>query len=162
MALSITRKEVEDIKPYLEKTVSKFLGFREPSLVTTIMHCLSSGYDKYKTAEKLRSSLLDPGKALSLTDKAFDLAKGMTMKVSSIPVTNKRTIKTEYDENNIKRKKEDDLLIVKEEALSMGQIKDMMLNAQKMIEERKKALSIPSSGIQKSSKEKKNPNNYRF
>jgi len=30
-----------------------------------------------------------------------------------------------------------------------------MLNAQKMIEERKKALSIPSSGIQKSSKEKK-------
>lgn len=52
MALSITRKEVEDIKPYLEKTVSKFLGFREPSLVTTLMHCLSSGYDKYKTAGK--------------------------------------------------------------------------------------------------------------
>lgn len=52
MALSISRKEVEDIKPYLEKTVSKFLGFREPSLVTTLMHCLSSGYDKYKTAGK--------------------------------------------------------------------------------------------------------------
>lgn len=52
MALSISRKEVEDIKPYLEKTVSKFLGFREPSLVTTLMHCLSSGYDKFKTAGK--------------------------------------------------------------------------------------------------------------
>ncbi|XP_015364314.1 PREDICTED: U4/U6 small nuclear ribonucleoprotein Prp3 [Diuraphis noxia] len=150
MALSISRKEVEDIKPYLEKTVSKFLGFREPSLVTTLMHCLSSGYDKFKTAEKLRSSLLDPGKALSLTDKAFDLAKGMTMKINNMPVTTKRSIKTEYDENNIKRKKEDDTTVVKEEALSMGQIKDMMLNAQKMIEERKKALSIPSAGIQKS------------
>ncbi|XP_025416653.1 U4/U6 small nuclear ribonucleoprotein Prp3 [Sipha flava] len=148
MALSISRKEVEDIKPYLEKTVSKFLGFREPSLVTTLMHCLSSGYDKYKTADKLRSSLLDPGKALSLTDKAFDLAKGMTMKVNNVTIANKRPIKTEYDENNIKRKKED-LPIVKEEALSMGQIKDMMLNAQKMIEERKKALSIPSIGVQK-------------
>lgn len=52
MALSISKKEVEDIKPYLEKTVSKFLGFREPSLVTTLMHCLSSGYDKFKTAGK--------------------------------------------------------------------------------------------------------------
>lgn len=146
MALSISRKEVEDIKPYLEKTVSKFLGFREPSLVTTLMHCLSSGYDKYKTAgkfysifyicskmfkclfyfcflDKLRSSLLDPGKALSLTDKAFDLAKGMTMKINNVLVTtNKRPIKTEYEENNIKRKKEDDLSIVKDEALSMGQV----------------------------------------
>lgn len=72
--------------------------------------------------DKLRSSLLDPGKALSLTDKAFDLAKGMTMKVNNVPVTTKRTIKTEYDENNIKRKKEDDTTVVKEEALSMGQV----------------------------------------
>jgi len=31
----------------------------------------------------------------------------------------------------------------------------MMLNAQKMIEERKKALSIPSSGNQKNSKDRK-------
>jgi len=58
---------------------------------------------------------------LSLTDKAFDLAKGMTMKVNAIPITNKRSIKTEYDENNIKRKKEN-LVIVKDEALSMGQV----------------------------------------
>lgn len=64
---------------------------------------------------------MDPGKALSLTDKAFDLAKGMTMKANDVPVTNKRSIKTEYDESNIKRKK-DDLPIVKEEALSMGQV----------------------------------------
>lgn len=72
--------------------------------------------------EKLRSSLLDPGKALSLTDKAFDLAKGMTMKVNNTPVANKRPIKTEYDENHIKRMKEDDLPLIKEEALSMGQV----------------------------------------
>lgn len=72
--------------------------------------------------DKLRSSLLDPGKALSLTGKAFDLAKGMTMKVSNAPVANKRPIKTEYDESSVKRKKEDELPIIKEEALSMGQV----------------------------------------
>lgn len=71
--------------------------------------------------DKLRSSLLDPGKALSLTDKAFDLAKGMTMKVSSVPVASKRSIKTEFDENSIKRKK-DDVPTIKEESLSMGQV----------------------------------------
>lgn len=76
----------------------------------------------YCCLEKLRSSLLDPGKALSLTDKAFDLAKGMTMKVNNALIANKRPIKTEYDEINIKRKKEDDLPIIKEEALSMGQV----------------------------------------
>lgn len=43
------------------------------------------------------------------------------MKTNSIPITNKRSIKTEYDENNIKRKKED-MPIIKEEALSMGQV----------------------------------------
>lgn len=60
---------------------------------------------------------------MSLTDKAFDLAKGMTMKVSTPPVANKRTIKTEYDEKSIKRKKEEnELPIIKEEALSMGQV----------------------------------------
>jgi len=76
----------------------------------------------YLLTDKLRSSLLDPGKALSLTDKAFDLAKGMTMKVNNVPATTKRSIKTEYDENDIKRKKEDDTIMVKEEALSMGQV----------------------------------------
>lgn len=76
----------------------------------------------YLLTDKIRSSLLDPGKALSLTDKAFDLAKGMTMKVNNVPATTKRSIKTEYDENNIKRKKEDDTTVVKEEALSMGQV----------------------------------------
>lgn len=46
----------------------------------------------------------------------------MTMKVNNVPATTKRTIKTEYDENNIKRKKEDDTIVIKEEALSMGQV----------------------------------------
>lgn len=45
------------------------------------------------------------------------------MKINNVLITtNKRPIKTEYEENNIKRKKEDDLSIVKDEALSMGQV----------------------------------------
>lgn len=44
------------------------------------------------------------------------------MKVNNVSITTKRSIKTEYDENNIKRKKEDDTTVIKEEALSMGQV----------------------------------------
>lgn len=69
----LTRKETEDIKPHLDKTVQKFLGFNEPSLVTTAMNCLSSGYDKNKTAKTL-SSLLDETKALKLAERIFEIA----------------------------------------------------------------------------------------
>lgn len=58
-----------------------------------------------------------------MTDKAFDLAKGMTMKVSNVPLTNKRSIITEYDNHDTKRKKEEEIILsIKNEALSMGQV----------------------------------------
>lgn len=48
-----TRKEMDDIKPQIEKAVHKFLGFGEPSIVTTAVNCIASGYDKRKTAGML-------------------------------------------------------------------------------------------------------------
>lgn len=70
---AISRKDAEEIKPQVVKTVEKFLGFSEPSLVTTALNCLISGYDKIKTARML-ASLLDESKALKLADKIFDIA----------------------------------------------------------------------------------------
>nr|CAD7593767.1 unnamed protein product [Timema genevievae] len=47
---TLSKKDIEDIKPYVDKAVQKFLGFSEQSLVTVAMSCLASGYDKKKTA----------------------------------------------------------------------------------------------------------------
>lgn len=40
------------MKPQIEKAVNKFLGFGEPAIVTTAVNCITSGYDKRKTAGK--------------------------------------------------------------------------------------------------------------
>ncbi|KAJ4430055.1 hypothetical protein ANN_22263 [Periplaneta americana] len=74
MAYSLSKKDIEEIKPYVDKTVQKFLGFSEPSLVTAALNCLTSGYDKRKTTNKL-ASLLDDKKAARLTERIFDLAE---------------------------------------------------------------------------------------
>lgn len=71
---TLSRKELEDIEPHVDKTVQKFLGFSEPSLVTTALNCLLSGYDKIKTAKTL-GALLDESKALKLADKIFEIAE---------------------------------------------------------------------------------------
>jgi U4/U6 small nuclear ribonucleoprotein PRP3 len=52
MTSSLSKKDVEEIKPYVDRTVQKFLGFSEPSLVTAALNCLTSGYDKRKTSSK--------------------------------------------------------------------------------------------------------------
>jgi U4/U6 small nuclear ribonucleoprotein PRP3 len=52
MASSLSKKDIEEIKPYIDKAVQKFLGFSEPSLVTAALNCLASGYDKRKTSSK--------------------------------------------------------------------------------------------------------------
>lgn len=49
MTAYLSRKDVEEIKPHVDRTIESFLGFHEPTLVTTALNCLSSGYDKQKT-----------------------------------------------------------------------------------------------------------------
>lgn len=46
----LSRKEIDEMKPQIERAVHKFLGFGEPSIVTTAVNCITSGYDKRKTA----------------------------------------------------------------------------------------------------------------
>ena len=47
--MSLSRKEVDELKPLIDKAVSKFLGFGEPTLVTAALNCLTKGYDERKT-----------------------------------------------------------------------------------------------------------------
>lgn len=48
--MSSLKKDADELKPWIEKSVQKFLGFSEPALVTATMNCIVSGYNKRKTA----------------------------------------------------------------------------------------------------------------
>ncbi|XP_034233784.1 U4/U6 small nuclear ribonucleoprotein Prp3 [Thrips palmi] len=158
MTAYLSRKDVEEIKPHVDKTVENFLGFHEPTLVTTALNCLSSGYDKQKTTDKL-AALLDSRKAEHLTDKIFSLAEGLKAIHRSRNDSRKRhhDEKDDRDSKKVKREKEKVADVETKNStadissdsapkpspgqLSAIQIKEMMANAQRMIEERKKALN---------------------
>ncbi|KAJ1526227.1 hypothetical protein ONE63_009384 [Megalurothrips usitatus] len=157
MTTYLSRKDVEDIKPQVDKTIEKFLGFHEPTLVSTALNCLSSGYDKQKTTDKL-AALLDSRKAERLTDKIFSIAEELkAIHRSRSDRKRHHDDKEDRDSKKIKKEKEkekdkgaepDAKKSSMEEALkpspgqlSAMQIKEMMANAQRMIEERKRALN---------------------
>ncbi|KAL1122459.1 hypothetical protein AAG570_002790 [Ranatra chinensis] len=142
--MSLSRRDVDDLRPKVERTVEKFLGFSEPILSATALNCLSSGYDKKKTAEKL-SSLLDSGKAEKLADKVLSILDGTRDSKSSrkrhhdnVDIVESKKVKNEKEIEKIEKKSDQ---------LSASEIKDMMANAQKMIEERKKSLIAMKGGV---------------
>ncbi len=53
--MSLSRKELEDLKPMIDRTVHKFLGFSEATLSTAALNCLNKGYDRRKTVGKCHS-----------------------------------------------------------------------------------------------------------
>lgn len=48
-AMSLPKREVEELRPWVERTVKKVLGFSEPTVVTAALHCIGKGLDKRKT-----------------------------------------------------------------------------------------------------------------
>ncbi|KAL0130044.1 hypothetical protein PUN28_001970 [Cardiocondyla obscurior] len=136
----LTRKEIDEMKPQIEKAVHKFLGFSEPAIVTTAVNCINSGYDKRKTADKL-SALLEDKKASKLTEKIFtiydDTKASQKNKKRSHPEDkdkDKDAKKSRFKDDETKNEKPIDI------QLSADKIKQMMANAQREIEERKRAL----------------------
>jgi len=49
----LSRKDIEELRPIIDRTVVKFLGFSEPTLATAAVSCLEKGYDKNKTVGML-------------------------------------------------------------------------------------------------------------
>lgn len=68
----LSRREIDDLKPAIDKAVYKLLGTGDSSLVNTAVHCLNSGYDRRKTTDKL-SSYVDSKRASRLAEKVFDI-----------------------------------------------------------------------------------------
>lgn len=140
----LSRRELDELKPTIDKTVYKILGSSDSSLVSTAVHCLSSGYDKRKTTDKL-SSYVDSKKATKLAEKLFDLVEDVRYKSrkrghddSNREKDSKRS-KSRYDDRERESDRNRDRDKEKSK-LSNNEIKEMMQSAQKQIEERKKSL----------------------
>lgn len=148
MSSYLSRKEIDELKPSIDKAVYKVLGSGDSSLVSTAVHCLSSGYDKRKTTDKL-SSYVDSKKASKLAEKIFDLVEDARYKArkrshdDSKEKDTKRSKPSRYDDRERESRSESDRDRDREKEkprLSSSKIKEMMESAQKQIEERKKSL----------------------
>ncbi|KAL1426381.1 hypothetical protein MTO96_003390 [Rhipicephalus appendiculatus] len=143
--MALTRKEAEELRPWVDRTVHKFLGFEEPTLVTAAVSCLSSGFDKAETTKKL-SSLLDDSKAASLAEQLLTGAQEQ--------IRTKQQRQSQADEDGPRKSRFSEMPTSMLSQPSPGQlttlqIREMMANAQRMIEERKKALggSVPPAVV---------------
>ncbi|XP_064463829.1 U4/U6 small nuclear ribonucleoprotein Prp3-like isoform X2 [Ornithodoros turicata] len=140
--MALSKKDVEELRPWIDRTVEKFLGFSEPTLVTAAVSCLSNGYDRKKTTDKL-SSLLDDTKAGKLSDKLFEAIEDLKVK------SRKRKAKDENESSDGRKSRFSEEASIPQPGqpspgqLTAMQIKEMMANAQRMIEERKRALGVP-------------------
>ena len=56
--MALSRKEVDEIKPWLKDTVKKRLGYSEKSVVNAALQCLQNNLDKDSASKEL-TSLLD-------------------------------------------------------------------------------------------------------
>lgn len=162
----LSRRELDELRPSLNKIVYKVLGETDSSVLSTLESNLHNGFDRRKLIDKL-SSFVDGKKASRLSDKIEDFLDGMKTSSHRSKKRSHEEDPRERDTKKVKTKYEDDgrkgsgeergsrkegngsKEVVreppKEERVpalnaSSNQIKMMMENAQKEIEERKKKL----------------------
>ncbi|XP_034409953.1 U4/U6 small nuclear ribonucleoprotein Prp3 [Cyclopterus lumpus] len=172
--MSLPKREVEEMRPWVERTVKKVLGFSEPTVVTAALHCVGKGLDKRKTADQLRPFLDDSaGGFVECLFEALEESRSSRGNKGAGEKHRKRDLKDVFgDETEIgvvretpeikevvapKRKRVPRFEEVEEPEvipcppsespgmLTKMQIKQMMEAATKQIEERKKQLSFSSS-----------------
>ncbi|OCT66486.1 hypothetical protein XELAEV_18042736mg [Xenopus laevis] len=115
--MALSKRELDDLKPWVEKTVKGVLGFSEPTVVTAALNCVGKGMDKKKTVDHLKPFLDDS--TYRFVDKLFDAVK------------EGRSSRHSRSSSDRGRKRE-------------LKIKQMMESATRQIEERKKQLSFVS------------------
>ncbi|XP_030013006.1 U4/U6 small nuclear ribonucleoprotein Prp3 [Sphaeramia orbicularis] len=172
--MSLPKREVEELRPWVERTVKKVLGFSEPTVVTAALHCVGKGLDKRKTIDQLRPFLDDSaGGFVERLFEALEESRSARGNKGAGEKNRKRDIKDVFgDESEVgavrdtadpgdgtvaKRKRVPRFEEVEEPEVIPGppsespgmltkmQIKQMMEAATKQIEERKKQLSFTSS-----------------
>lgn len=148
--MALSRKEVEELKPIIDRTVVKFLGFSEPTLATAAVSCLEKGYDKNKTVGKL-ADILEDTQAAKFTDKLYVALENFQLALQKDKAKKRKT--NAFEENDPKKAKKavgddvDESAFIPDPGkpspgqLTADKIKDMMAAAQKMIQERKAQLN---------------------
>uniref|UniRef100_A0A3Q4BLN1 U4/U6 small nuclear ribonucleoprotein Prp3 n=1 Tax=Mola mola TaxID=94237 RepID=A0A3Q4BLN1_MOLML len=161
--MSLPKREVEEMRPWMERTVKKVLGFSEPTVVTAALHCVGQGLDKRKTIDQLRPFLDDSaGGFVERLFEALEETRSSRGNKGGGDKNRKRDLKVNTllaEVVTAKRKRVPRFEEVEEPEVIPGppsespgmltkmQIKQMMEAATKQIEERKKQLSFPSSRL---------------
>lgn len=154
----LSRHEIEDLRPELDRMVYKVLGSSDSSIRNIVENCLYSGFDRKRIAEKL-SDVLDSKKTGRLCDRLDTVLEDYRVNAKSRkrPHVEEERKEKEYKKPRPAKKesREPEALTTTqsnplvslvnssttESTLSSNQIQQMMLNAQREIEERKRALS---------------------
>uniref|UniRef100_A0A8C8FDA9 U4/U6 small nuclear ribonucleoprotein Prp3 n=1 Tax=Oncorhynchus tshawytscha TaxID=74940 RepID=A0A8C8FDA9_ONCTS len=162
--MSLPKREVEELRPWVERTVKKVLGFSEPTVVTAALHCVGKGLDKRKTTDQLRPFLDES--AGGFVERLFEALEesrnsrgnkgaGERNRKRDLKVGARRDVPEAGDGVPVKRKRVPRFEEVEEPEvlpapptespgmLTKIQIKQMMEAATRQIEERKKQLSFP-------------------
>ncbi len=166
--MSLSRKDIEELKPIVDKTVQNILGFSEPTLVMTAVNCVDKGYDQRKTVDKL-SLYLDEEQASKFAAKLFDAyAEFKTLgKHGRSRKRREESVPEEAGDAKKTRLLEEPTPMVmlpvvmptvpvpipmvpdpgnpSPGQLTTDKIKEMMANAQRMIRERKAQLGVPET-----------------
>ncbi|XP_066269716.1 U4/U6 small nuclear ribonucleoprotein Prp3-like [Branchiostoma lanceolatum] len=163
MAAPLPKKELDELKPYIDKTVEKVLGISEPTLTMAAINCLARGLDRDRMNDQLRPFLEDStetfvDRLLGAVDEVRSARHGRE-KDTRNRKRNLREVFADDDTDDVaaskKAKKppafDDDDVIPAASAESPGmltkqQIQQMMENATKQIEERKKQMKIMGVG----------------
>nr|XP_060614583.1 U4/U6 small nuclear ribonucleoprotein Prp3 [Anolis sagrei ordinatus] len=164
--MALSKRELDELKPWVEKTVKRVLGFSEPTVVTAALNCVGKGMDKKKAADHLKPFLDDS--TLRFVDKLFEaVEEGRSSRhsKSNSDRNRKRELKDVFGEDpdiskessGVKKRRIPRFEEVEEEPevipgpptespgmLTKLQIKQMMEAATRQIEERKKQLSFIS------------------
>ncbi|XP_077432850.1 U4/U6 small nuclear ribonucleoprotein Prp3 [Vanacampus margaritifer] len=175
--MSLPKREVEELRPWVERTVKKVLGFSEPTVVTVALQCVGKGLDKRKTTDQLHPFLNES--AGSFVERLFEALEESRVSRSNKGnggKTRKRELKDAFSDETdtggtkgaappaaaadsgtvTKRKRVPRFQEVEEPEIVPGQpsespgmlsklqIKQMMEEATKQIEQRRKQLNITS------------------
>lgn len=136
--MNLTRSQVDEIKPDLERITIRVVGILDERIMSIFDRGLHSGYDREKFFKKF-SSLVDEKQAKKLVEK-LDSVIEYNLK------SKKRSIEEDDEKDNKKQKTSHFDSTNGAEPISMSgaltsnQIKQMMENAQRQIEERKRKL----------------------
>lgn len=151
-----TRQEIENLRPVLDKMVYRLLGSSDDMVRNIVENCLYSGFNRKQTIEKL-NGVIDSKKASRMYEKLEDLLEEHKNNSKSRKRPheederkerdNKKPKPTSRNDREVSKPREDEVAAPpaaaprEESSLTSQQIKLMMANAQREIEERKRALT---------------------